>query len=183
MQEMPSFESDLEIWDYIATNLVKQGKKSADYYDDTYVNQGFSCMYRGYDPKTGDNLKCAVGWLITDENYNQGFEDESIDSNDVLMAVKLSNPNLVIGSEVFAMLKLAQYIHDQMNPEIWNRAFSVGRVLCFVDGSFADSKQNEFTKWNKLYHAIKAICDPIGENTGMFAEELFPLYKVLETAS
>lgn len=183
MQKIPNFESDLDIWDYIATNLIKQGKKSADYYDDTYVNQGFSCRYRGYDPKSGDNLKCAVGWLITDDNYNQGFEDESIDSADVLMAVKLSNPNLEIGSGKFAMLKLAQYIHDQLEAEIWNSAFSVARQLCFVDGSFIDSQPKTGSDWNKYYHAIKAICDPIGDNTGRFAEELFPLYNVLETAS
>jgi hypothetical protein len=52
--------TEQEIFDQVATHLLKQGLKS---------ELGDTCAYRGYY-----GLKCAAGCLISDEEYEELFE-------------------------------------------------------------------------------------------------------------
>jgi hypothetical protein len=57
--------------------LLKQGARSMDY---TVIGL---CAYRGFDGK-----KCAVGWLMTDENYDPAFDGcDGRGWNDVLETI------------------------------------------------------------------------------------------------
>lgn len=58
-----------EIFDRVVTHLRKQGKKAV-------IENEFgdiSCLYR-----TPDGLKCAVGCLIEDDEYDPSFEGKPI---------------------------------------------------------------------------------------------------------
>lgn len=48
--------------DIVYTSIIRQGRAS--------VGQGGACQYR-----SNDGCKCAIGWLMTDEEYDPSFED------------------------------------------------------------------------------------------------------------
>ena len=50
-----------EVFDYVTSNLIKQGRKS-----ETDIGM---CKYRG-----PGGLKCAAGWLLSDEFYSPEME-------------------------------------------------------------------------------------------------------------
>jgi hypothetical protein len=56
-----------EIFDTVATHLLKQGRRS------TYQGSDLMCAYRGVD-----GTKCAVGVLISDELYDGTMEGHTI---------------------------------------------------------------------------------------------------------
>lgn len=55
-------------------SLKKQGRPSIKKYDKSGT---MICMYRLYDEKTNSTLKCAIGHLVPDENYDTVFEGKS----------------------------------------------------------------------------------------------------------
>ena len=59
-----------EVFDYIVSHLLKQGKRSYGAYPDDTRTEG--CLYRG-----PDNLKCAAGCLIPDDLYSKELEGDS----------------------------------------------------------------------------------------------------------
>ena len=58
-----------EIFDTVVNHLRKQGEKSQD-------EDSGTCMYRL--PKDGKMLKCAVGCLIDDDEYDPSMENRTI---------------------------------------------------------------------------------------------------------
>lgn len=65
------------------------------------------CLYRA-----NENMKCAIGWCISDENYDQEFDiksemdSSSIDTNpDILEAACIDSINLQFATEL-------QIVHD-----------------------------------------------------------------------
>src|SRR5215510_14994918 len=54
------------IFDQVATHLLRQNERAVD-------SKSLDCMYR-----TPDGLKCAVGCLITDEEYRPDMEGKTI---------------------------------------------------------------------------------------------------------
>ncbi len=55
-----------EIFDTVAVHLIKQGKPAV-------AHSGQACAY-----KTADGLRCAVGVLISDEEYEDKMEGKSV---------------------------------------------------------------------------------------------------------
>lgn len=69
----PDPKSNQQVFDYVVTKLAEQGKPS--------VGQGGKCQYRGED-----GCKCAVGWLISDKQYDHEwdkFSGMSVDATTV----------------------------------------------------------------------------------------------------
>lgn len=58
-----------QILDLIEEKMLAQGKKS---------KSSDFCRYRMKDENTGEILKCAIGHLIDDEDYERYFEDNIV---------------------------------------------------------------------------------------------------------
>lgn len=98
-------ERILDIFYKVKEHLLKQNAKSAD---------GADCMYR--DNTTG--YKCAVGCLITDENYHEHFEGVDASDDEVITAVQRSGyPDL--NDEELKLLRELQIIHDDFDCSTW----------------------------------------------------------------
>lgn len=90
-----------EVFDQSIGNLLKQNKRSE--------NRDFGgCLYSS--KVEGEVLKCAAGWLISDEEYNPEFE-----GNTWARLVKLYN----ISDNHISLIESLQYIHDDYMPEVW----------------------------------------------------------------
>lgn len=94
-----------EIFDKVATHLLKQGKKS--------VSPGGECKYRG-----PDGTSCAVGCLITDESYSEGLENQRATSWDVQTALKASLRRELNSTDI-GLLDYLQTVHDSYEPSDW----------------------------------------------------------------
>jgi hypothetical protein len=96
-----------EIFDFVANHLLTQNKKS--------VEESGTCLYR-----CGD-LKCAVGALISDEDYNYSFEMQSLR----LLADKKETIFSDIEESKLAFLMHLQEIHDDYAIEEWSEKLSI----------------------------------------------------------
>jgi hypothetical protein len=97
-----------EIFDFVANHLLTQNAKS--------VEHNGTCLYR-----CGD-LKCAVGALISDEDYKCSFEQNSVR----LLAGKIEK---TIFSDIeesrLTFLMHLQEIHDDYAIEEWSEKLSI----------------------------------------------------------
>lgn len=97
-----------EVFDYVSTNLINQGKKSVD--------NGDNCKYRTY-LKDGTYLKCAAGWLMTERQYRKKFDNMEQTDWDTLVDEELVpayHRDLIIEMQV---------IHDKYPVGSWKKAF------------------------------------------------------------
>ncbi len=95
-----------EIFDKAASHLLNQNKKSLSV-------GGGRCMYRGED-----NLMCAAGPFIDDSVYVIGLEGKSVNSFDVIPALRKSNFP-VDNSKAVGLLSILQSCHDNRPVEEW----------------------------------------------------------------
>ena len=93
--------TEQEVFDYVAHHLLTQNKKAKA---DT------QCAYRG-----GDNLKCAAGCLISDNEYKGSFEGNSWDE---LIAKDL------VPSDHKALIMNLQNVHDGSSFANWRNQLS-----------------------------------------------------------
>ncbi len=107
-----------EVFDQVAIHLLTQGEKSVN---------GESCFCRY---KSDNNLKCAAGCLIADEEYvpkmDSGYNWHNLVAEEL---VPDNHCNLI---------RQLQIIHDQTNVEDWakdlkNRAMIAGLSTKVVD--------------------------------------------------
>jgi len=117
-----------EAFDKMVTHLFTQ-KVAAKTTDEDDLGKHTKCFYR-----MEGGLKCAVGALITDEEYRETFEDNTASSITQLV------PSLV---EVDGnMLNAAQSIHDYADPVDWYERFN----------SMADKYKLNTTKLQEYKH-------------------------------
>ena len=90
-----------EVFDQVATHLLKQNEKSEDLY---------RCLYRG-----SNNLKCAAGCLISDQEYNDLLEGNPWAS--------LINSGYV-PSEHADLICSLQRVHDENSVGDWPELLS-----------------------------------------------------------
>ena len=100
-----------EIFDIVSRHLLTQMQVSRP------VGQTEGCAYRG-----GDGLKCAVGILITDEEYRPEmdtgqFVDGPADTTVNSLFVRNLLPERLRPHMVF--LEELQSIHDTYHPHCW----------------------------------------------------------------
>lgn len=178
MNKLQEITTDIELWHYIAESLIKQNAKSVNVLEDEDGSHYLSdiCMYRAVD-ENGNVSKCAVGWIINDYYYDESIEEKPVADNAVLEVVRKSLPNYKIEQQQVAMLQLAQKIHDQIEPVMWNYAFSVCREICFNRSSFNGPSIYESDYTERIYTLIKAAYATINHGYG---DNLFPPYIIDE---
>ena len=99
------------LFDHVAKHLLTQGQRSI---------AGKQCRYRAYTTAgtLADTLSCAVGCLITDQNYTPELEDKGPGNPKVRVAVEASIGRIPDAREV-DMLHSLQACHDQHGPDGW----------------------------------------------------------------
>ena len=112
-----------EAFDQAVTWCLAQGRKSEGGRLVTFASREVvsrpMCLYRG-----PDGLRCAVGTLIPDVEYQGGFDDGRL----VLDAVQACVPSLAGVST--RLLSALQNVHDQEKPSEW-RAWFLGVAVDF----------------------------------------------------
>lgn len=88
-----------EIFDTVTNHLMTQGKPA---------KEGHTCLYR-----SPDGLKCAVGCLIEDSEYNSDMEGTSVAG---LIQDNRLPERLKDHSQLLADLQL---VHDDWHPNQW----------------------------------------------------------------
>lgn len=104
-------ETFQDVFNNVVNHLIVQNKKS--WQDDTS-----SCRYRAYN-EGEEYRKCAIGCLISDDNYHEYIEDSLANSPDVIEAIKKSNSELIVDDQMKELFLLLQYVHDSIEPENW----------------------------------------------------------------
>jgi hypothetical protein len=89
-----NFKSEQELYDYIGTFLIKQGKQSKN---------GDGCIYRG-----PNGTKCAVGCVISDHYYRKRMDNDGYSALEMIKSFKL--PKFFHKFDKF--LDDAQNVHD-----------------------------------------------------------------------
>jgi hypothetical protein len=96
-----------EIFDKVCKHLLTQNIR---------CEKEGKCLYRN------NGLKCAIGCLIKDDFYNVGIEGRSIENLDVQQALKKSG---IDPKESKQLLSDLQFVHDNFNPDNWERKLEV----------------------------------------------------------
>jgi len=134
----------LEVFDRIATHLLKQGERAAEAID----SDGFGpCMYR-----TSTGLRCAVGGIIDDASYDPLIEGvgingcmpldgawaprqyrslghgEQLQASAALLARVLNESKIPASKAVLRVLVTTQSIHDCHRPESWKHVLDQNRL-------------------------------------------------------
>lgn len=155
-------KSDIEAFEFITSNLLKQNEKSMSSTDE--------CAYRGYSEKIKDevmaehelsqedldeddkwgyfceifmdydiqpDLKCAVGHIIPDELYDGNIESKPVDDPDIMGIIIEAYPNWNININSRTMLMRLQRIHDCSHTKDWENRFKSFKFN--NDGTFLDS--------------------------------------------
>lgn len=114
MEELHGIVRDrrLALLDRVIAGLTEQGELSAD--DE-------SCRYRT-ETKDGRTLRCAAGWLISDEFYSSALERNDVTQDIVQNALRRSG---IRNKDLFFVADL-QEIHDKAFN---NHMFLKGRAL------------------------------------------------------
>lgn len=111
--------SKVEILDFVASKLIEQNAKSElkDYYgdEDSDVAEQI-CAYRG-----DSGTKCAIGHLLTDEEYTPEMEGSTI--HGALLGRFLRNDSAMLD-----FLEELQNIHDVWSPSEWRTKFDALRI-------------------------------------------------------
>jgi hypothetical protein len=98
-----------EHFDYVVSNLLKQGSRSQ--------NSAGDCLYRSFN-----GHKCAGGWAIPDDKYNKAMEMSRI--NYVAANFPDALPPELMTGPGMSMLGALQRIHDGFEVEDWPKCFS-----------------------------------------------------------
>lgn len=96
---------DLKLFDKVVDHLLKQNAKSE-------TSPGGFCKYRG-----PNGLKCAVGFLISDDAYSTKLENNSPVAVNVKEA--LAKSGIDTSEDTLAMLCGLQRIHDRYEVSEW----------------------------------------------------------------
>lgn len=115
--------SKQEIFNEVSTHLLAQNKQSR-----IGSSNDMACVYRG-----PNNLKCAIGCLISDQDYSPSMERKGI--GQLIKDFSCMEKYEPIAAFLFDL----QMIHDRYEPEYWLNMLN----------EFAD-------KWN-LNHVQKTL--------------------------
>lgn len=84
-----------EVFDTVVSGLLQQGRPSFGGY--------YGCAYRGTD-----NLKCAVGFLIKDDEYTRDMENDNFEG----LIARNMIPMRLQSLELYTLICDLQYAHD-----------------------------------------------------------------------
>ena len=94
---MKSLKNTQDVFDFVTNHLLKQNKRAGI---------AGHCLYRD------NNLKCAVGCLISAKYYDPYFEGHGLTYSLIIKAVKLSHPKLKFTKKTRLVLTKLQDIHE-----------------------------------------------------------------------
>lgn len=104
---IPATMSTEEVFIYVTKHLLAQKEKSK------LLSDG-ACLYRN------GQLKCSVGCLIRDEEYNRTFEGKSIGTLLAILAYQDVNHPIVMRLKKHEeVLTRLQHIHDEQSVNDW----------------------------------------------------------------
>jgi len=128
-------ETFQDVFNNVVNHLIVQNKTSADY--------GSGCRYRAYI-EGEEYRKCAIGCLISDDNYHEYIEDSLANSPDVIEAIKKSNSELIIDDKITELFLLMQHVHDHLEPKNWiYMSFLIWRDMnCFISHRVNNGYEN-----------------------------------------
>jgi hypothetical protein len=125
--------NEQDIFNKVAAHLLKQNKASMIIGAHSFP----LCKYRSFD-----GLKCAIGCLIPDEDYDPAIDDgNGLEIGRALPYIGVKT-RTEIGSYLPLLRKL-QHIHDQHDPSTW--AFQLAQ-LAADEGLTYTPPTNEETK-------------------------------------
>lgn len=105
-----------ELFNRVYLGLAKQGfKQSGETYSSEHEQEPrFACRYRG-----DEGMKCAVGFLLTDEAYSEVLEGHAVSNDVVQEAVCTSLGIEELNCTLYTLLQKLQQIHDySASPEV-----------------------------------------------------------------
>lgn len=112
--EMLATASEQEIFDFIASHLLRQGEKAE--------NDNGDCLYRMKNDD-GVTIKCAIGACISDKKYKA--EIYKLEGENVSAIAHLFGLQDSIDSIRINFLDKMQAIHDEHAPYFWETELSI----------------------------------------------------------
>lgn len=94
-----------EVFDYVTARLLEQGKQSKNF--------GGACRYRTVCDD-GTVLKCAAGWLIGDDEYEQEMDDGGASTDWMSLVEQGFFPDTHQ-----SLISKLQNVHDNYAPDYW----------------------------------------------------------------
>lgn len=108
-------------FDAIVTELLRQGERSA--------SDGVLCKYRIHE--SDRTLKCVVGWLIPDDQYDEDMEAQCLE-------IIQRNVPALRDLELDFLLDM-QKVHDEERPYRWAEGFRYVALIYEIDPSVIDT--------------------------------------------
>jgi hypothetical protein len=102
-----------EVFNKVVTHLREQGEMSG--YE---APPGVVCLYRN------NGKKCAIGALISDEEYSEAFERQSVYGLSIRSDCPATVKQLVAEHGEWFLSRL-QRIHDEYGPSKWDEQFEI----------------------------------------------------------
>lgn len=96
-----------EIFDKVATHLLKQNAKSID--PALSSNEKQTCAYRGQN-----GMMCAVGCLIPDDRYSRNMEGKVVWASVIMNVLRDVHGEMQSG-----LLEALQSCHDSKDVDAW----------------------------------------------------------------
>jgi len=113
----PPTDTAQSLFNTVVTHLLNQNQRS-------HASGSGACLYRG-----PHNLKCAVGILLTDDEYDPSMDDLN-------NATGVEDINLPERLRPFRELLIdVQHVHDNIDPPEWTEALTqtaVDHGLCIT---------------------------------------------------
>jgi hypothetical protein len=117
--KFPPVNNDREAFDFIIEHLKRQDCKSM-----LRPESRSGCMYRVEEYR--NVLKCAVGALISVNDYAPHLEDQTIQfDGEVYDAIRNSNPHWIVTQNSVEILQSLQRLHDEVEVNDWSWLFRV----------------------------------------------------------
>ena len=111
--------TDLEIFDFVAAHLIRQGKRSLG---------AAYCLYRGYD-----GMSCAVGCLIDDAFYDPSMEGKLLPNSELLQNAVTRSIGRKLTAHTIDVMSVLQRVHDRDPIRAWPAMLASARCVLFPD--------------------------------------------------
>lgn len=127
---MNKLMTEYDLFIKVREHLLKQNAKSMD-------KKGTACMYRGEEGRM-----CAVGCLITDENYTPEIEWTLVSSmlrtKNGRLAAALEKSGVPLTPLAIELMHELQSVHDHRQVKDWNNALNDIADKHFHEKNYAD---------------------------------------------
>lgn len=105
------FDTLRDAVEYVTNHLLTQNKQAR--------TRGHSVNGNGCAYRSDDGLTCAIGCLITDEEYHTGLENCDVGEDSVRTALENSLGVRTLSQHALDTFAQLQNIHDTLRPAQW----------------------------------------------------------------